>query len=83
MWLLGYLKNNVYQGNIGNLADLKSQILLHAHNISSDQIHAAVDHAITQCYMLVLKQDKHIENRLQMFQSSVLLYYYFCLLFGL
>ena len=35
--------------------DLKSQIRLHARNIGFDQLHAAMDHAIARCYMLVLK----------------------------
>ena len=63
-WLWGYLKDKVYRGNIRNLAELKNQILLHARNIGSDQLHAAVDHVITRCHMLVLKQGDHIENHL-------------------
>ena len=61
-WLLGYLKNKVYQGNIGNLTGLKNQILLHVYNFGSDQFHPIVDHFITLCYILVLKQGEHIEN---------------------
>ena len=63
-WLWSYLKDKVYLGNIRNLAELKNQILLHACNVGSDQLHAAVDHAITRRHMLVLKQRDHIEKHL-------------------
>ena len=61
-WLWGYLKDKFCGGNIGNLTDLKNQILLHARNYGSDQLHGATNHVINRCYMLILKQSEHIEN---------------------
>ena len=58
-----YLKGKVYRGNVRNLADLKNQMLVQTCNTGSGQLHAVVDHVITPCYMLALKQGEHIKNQ--------------------
>ena len=58
----GYLKDKIYRVDAENLAVLQNQMLLHARNIDSDQLQTTMDHVITRCHMLVLKQSEHIEN---------------------
>lgn len=52
--LWDYLKDKVYRGHVGNVANLKNQILVRI--IGPHQLHASVDHAVTQIHVFVLKQ---------------------------
>ncbi|GBM94185.1 hypothetical protein AVEN_49270-1 [Araneus ventricosus] len=46
-WICGYLQHVVFSGMIANVAELKTRIAQHIHNINKDTLRSVVEHDIS------------------------------------
>ncbi len=63
-WLWGYLKSNVYRGDLANLNDLKDRIIQHVRNITPDALHSAVEHVAHRLDYVLQLNGGHLEHEL-------------------
>ncbi|NSX83578.1 hypothetical protein GOM44_04430 [Wolbachia endosymbiont of Atemnus politus] len=63
-WLWGYLKSVVFRGPIQNLAELKTRITQHIHNITPDTLRSVVEHAVSRFQLVAENGGQHIEHLL-------------------
>ena len=59
MW--GFLKGDVYQGYVSDIATLKDRIMLHVRQINSDMLQAAVGNVVHRMLFLEFTNGAHIE----------------------
>ncbi|GBN26036.1 hypothetical protein AVEN_86876-1 [Araneus ventricosus] len=64
IWLWGYLRDVVYRGPIANLAELKSRITQHIHNITTETLRSVVEHAVLRFQLIGENGGQHIEHSL-------------------
>ncbi|GBO19947.1 hypothetical protein AVEN_10826-1 [Araneus ventricosus] len=61
-WLRGYPKDVVYGGPIVNLAELKNRITQYIHNIITETLQSAVEHAVLRFQLVGERGGQHIEH---------------------
>ncbi|GBM07560.1 hypothetical protein AVEN_230002-1 [Araneus ventricosus] len=61
-WLWSYLKHVVFSGPITNLAELKTRIAHHNHNISKDTHRSVVKHTISRFELVTENGRQHIRH---------------------
>ncbi|GBO13849.1 hypothetical protein AVEN_250334-1 [Araneus ventricosus] len=61
-WLWDYLKDVVYEGLIGNLADLKNSITQHIHNFTTETLQSVVEHAVLRFQLIGNTADSILNN---------------------
>ncbi|GBN84399.1 hypothetical protein AVEN_180563-1 [Araneus ventricosus] len=69
-WLSGYLRDVVYGGLIGNLADLKNSIKQHIHNFTIETLRSVVEHAVLRFQLIGKNGGQHSEHFISKSKST-------------
>ncbi|GBN33471.1 hypothetical protein AVEN_58101-1 [Araneus ventricosus] len=69
-WLWNYLKHGVFSGLIANLTELKTRIVQHIHNLSTDTLRSVVEDAISRFELVARNVGQHIEHFLRNYRDS-------------